>query len=353
MTLGITPFLAGIVLAGAAPTAEVSILAGGRTAPESALNLVLGGEADEGFEPAGLSVILVDVEQNWPSGLWLGGNLGTWGYFPEQEVSTFDVGTRLGFGQDFGPAFRYDLAGRLDLERVPWLRAASNDRAELLSAFTLFNGFHGIELSGVGLARRFPDASQLNFYTTELGLGYWREPLSGPFRMSFGGALQANWGEGEEFELSEARGFQGRLRGEVGLGLEHWDLSLGYRLYRAVGGEPDDDAYSLFTAIGDYTDDADALSGGGFIQHRVDIAAAWSHDPWRLRASALGRYRDPLANGGSYHQYSRTTHANLELRRAVASTWDLLGAIGISSVVLVNQTGYTDVYGWLGVSWKN
>src|SRR6185295_1534677 len=70
-----------------------------------------------------------------------------------------------------------------------------------------------------------------------------------------------------------------------------WSVVLEHRLIVAAEGESEDATQPLFTPLGAYSDDVDALSGGGFVQNRVDLSAAWVHGPWTATASTSLRLR--------------------------------------------------------------
>ncbi len=64
-------------------TAELSLLGGGRSAPETALELP--GEWDGELDPGVLGALALDLDGSWTSGLWLGGSAAAWGYLPDPE----------------------------------------------------------------------------------------------------------------------------------------------------------------------------------------------------------------------------------------------------------------------------
>ncbi len=169
------------------------------------------------------------------------------------------------------------------------------------------------------------------------------ESTDSPVRAELGSSLQLNAGAG--VELGDDIGTQVRGVAGVGLTAGNADVMLRYRPIVARAGEDDDDTVRpQFTSLGDYTEDADAVSSGGFVQHRLEMNAAWVAGPWTARTGALGRLR-------SGEGLVRTGHAHIGLDRTVGDRWMVTGTVGATAVELGSGVAFVDVYGWVGVRW--
>jgi hypothetical protein len=155
---------------------------------------------------------------------------------------------------------------------------------------------------------------------------------------------------GPNSQFLGATGSQLRAVAEGGLSNRNWDLQFGYRLYVAQGGQAEQALRPQFTPLGNYSDDADALSAGGFVQHRVDLSGAFEMDEWTFRFSALGRLRQgrPTLTTGSF---ARTGHAHFTTQRDLVEHLALSFTTGVSAAA-TGASAYTDAYAWFGLHWQ-
>ena len=347
MSAALSPLLLAGLLAAADTGGSVTLLVGSRTAPEAALEI---GEDEFGeVEPAAMGVLLVDGSASFESGLWMAGAAELWTYVPEAEATVFRLSPGVGWGSGVGSKGYFDVAGRYDLVIVPGISEASSGRGELLVGGSRQLGVsHTLLLSVQGIDRRYPNAVELGFTSGEFKLGISGQTELGRLRYGVSGGAQSNLGYVmEDTELEGVFGWQVRARFEAGVSAGAWDLDLGYALYLATAGDDDDIARAQFTLIGAYADDADAVSSGGFSQHRTNVSVAWTSDPWVLTATALGRVRvnssEAVGDG-----VSQTIHAQVGARRPVRGMEGQI-ATGVSAVSFTSGLGYTDVYGWVGL----
>ncbi|MEQ1508687.1 MAG: hypothetical protein ABMB14_41050, partial [Myxococcota bacterium] len=156
--------------------------------------------------------------------------------------------------------------------------------------------------------------------------------------------------QGSTVDGASVVGQQVRGTADLGWSIRRCELWTTYRIIRATDGGAEPTERAQFTPIGDYSSDADALSAGGFLQHRLELGVSAEVAAWTVRASALGRLR--IADHQAQPSYGRTLHLQLDLERAVGARTAVLGALGGSGVRLDDGQAFTDVYGWLGLSWR-
>jgi hypothetical protein len=173
-------------------------------------------------------------------------------------------------------------------------------------------------------------------------------------RGGLGAAWQANqgWTIAADGTLDRSTGTQLRAEAEIGLATRQVDVWIRYRPIAAYEGDYAEAAQPQFTPIGEYADDADALSAGGFFQHRVDAEVSYESKGWTMGAEGLVRLRESQP-GDLAASFAQTIHGQLSVERAIgAKEWSWVGVLGVSSAELVDGRSYVDVYGWLGAEWK-
>jgi len=211
----------------------------------------------------------------------------------------------------------------------------------------------GIELTVLGLDRHYPRQPAWSLRSAEAGLAWHHASADQPAWWRLQASVQGNQGTnlGTNGSQHDAMGAQTRALLEGGVMGRRWDVQLGYRLYLARGGQVEEATRSQFTPLGFYSDDADALSAGGFVQHRLDLAGALELDDWTVQLSGLGRLRqsDPDVATASY---ARTLHSHLTARRELRDGLALSLTAGVSGAETVHERSYTDLYGWLGLHWS-
>jgi hypothetical protein len=337
-------WLVMIPLARAGAEIEGTVLAGGRTAPESTIPLPSAFETT--IEPSGLGAAIVDARVGRSTGAWAQAGLSLWAYAPESEATLLAGGPAIGWTGSSDAVVRFDLAARYDLQAYPNLDASSSGRGEALARGA--RRWQRWALSGfaLGVDRRFAGAGVTDFTTGELGavLGFHG---SGPLAIDVGVSGQVNQAEGVGSDGPV--GGQGRSLVRVRLGGDEWHVVLEHRLIVAAEGEIETETQPLFTPLGDYSDDVDALSGGGFVQNRVDLSAAWVHGPWTATASTILRLRDAEPEE-LQAAYGRAIQGRLEGRRAFSDRLDGFASVGVGSATLAGSEAYTDTSAWIGVT---
>lgn len=332
----------------AGTTTELSLLAGARSAPEAGIERPEEWEIE--VDPAVFSALLGELGASGDDGAWVALQLGAWGFVPEGEASRLLLEPRGGWFGVWDSGLELDLAARITVDSVVYEPLASSTRNEALADLGLRRGPLHLELSAVGIERTYPRAPTWSFRSQETRLDAEVE-LGALVRLELGLAGQLNQGSTLDAadRVQQARGRQLRLQGALGLGGRRGELGLRYRYYAAEEGELDDAVRAQFTPIGAYSDDADALSAGGFTQHRLQLTGAWEPaDGWLAALSALARFRDsPNAVRASFDQ---TLHGQASLERELGETWSLSATGGTSSARLVDGQRYLDVYGWLGLT---
>ena len=183
------------------------------------------------------------------------------------------------------------------------------------------------------------------------GVGWrWEHGL---VRGELGAAWQANqgWTIAADGTLDRSTGTQLRADVELGVATRQVDLWIRYSPIAAYEGDYAEAAQPQFTPIGEYADDADALSAGGFFQHRVDVRATYESKGWTVGAEGLVRVRESQP-GDLAASFARTIHGQLSFERAFEpKDWSWVGVLGVSTAELVDGRSYADVYGWLGARW--
>jgi hypothetical protein len=324
-----------LIVRAQAADAHLDAITGVRTAPDAALEHPVEWQPE--FEPTVVGALMGGVLAS--RGKWWGSLEGAaWGVLPELDGVLFSAGARGGAGLEAGD-LRLEVAGRYDLQSYPFARPATSGRAEGFALTSLSLGAWVPELSLEAIDRRYPFEPDWSFTTAESAVGLAWRPERGWARVALGG--QVNQG-------ADDLGTQLRATAELGWGAARWDLFTRYRLMDARAGDPDDASRSRFTPLGDYSADADALSAGGFVQHRLELGGSAEAGEWLLRASALGRLRLTGAQGA----YDRTLHAQLDLERELSERVSAVGTLGSSAVGLVGGKGFLDVYAWAGLSWR-
>lgn len=338
-----------IAAAAATTTAEVSALVGVRGNAESTLEQPQGTDIGN-LEPSGTAAVLGDVRQGWKSGLWISGSGEVWSYFPEPDPTLVRVIPALGGAFDLGPHGHLDLAGRYSLEAVPLRTGRTNGRAEATVQTGFYAGTHTIDLLATGVSRDWFDLPAWSFRTGEVGLLWAWQPSAFRFGGRATGQYNAGWTVNAAGGVDAALGQQLRLGASAGWTGGAWDVGVEYRVYLADEGEAEDAARPQFTPVGDYDDDADALSAGGFTQHRVGLTANGKFGAWTLDTSLLARIRVNPPNQASA-ALARTFHADFDLGRNLSGPWSLHGVAAISTLGLPNGEASYDPAAWLMLWW--
>lgn len=332
--------LAAAALAG---EGHVDVLAGVRTAPDAALEQPSEWEYE--VEPTAVAAVVAGWRST-PSAAWWGLEGGAWGMVPEEDASLLTVGPRAGVGASAGAA-RLELAGRYDAQWFPASSETSSGRAEALVEGKVEVGALTPELGVTGIDRHYPFQTEWSFRTFEPHLALTGQTADGRLRLRGTGGFQWNRGFSSG-TATPAGGAQIRLGAELGLAGRRGELWGRYVLIEAWDGSEQPAARPVFTPVGDYAEDADALSGGGFLQHRVELGASAEVGAWTVRGSALARLRE--ADAVDLASFERTVHGQLDVRRELSERLTGIGTVGASGASLVSGTSYIDVYGWAGVS---
>jgi hypothetical protein len=325
----------GWVGAAWAADGHLDALVGSRTEPDAALEQPTEWEPE--VEPAAVGGLVGAVTAT-AGPVWGGAEGSAWGFLPEGDAGVLALGPRAGIGGDAGPA-RLELAARYDAQWYPLTSRATNGRAEGLGSASLELGAVAPGITVQGIDRRYVEP-RWSFSSAEGDVQVRVDPEGQPV-----------WGRavvgGQVNQSQDVGGSQLRVRLELGFSARHWNLTGGWQWIDAFQGERDDVQRSLFTPLGDYVEDADAVSNGGFVQHRVDLGGSGQVGPWVVRGSALGRYRT-YANG----THDATVHAQVDLERQIADPWRGLLTVGASSVQLAAGARYLDLYGLAGISYR-
>ena len=327
---------------------EIEVIAGGRSAPEATVEVP---ETVNDLEPAALVAVAGRVETDPGEGFWARADGSLWA-LTEDDARLVEVRPALGWGAR-GHAVGSELAASFQGQAYPWNTAASNGRTEAFADGNVTAGDHRFDLSVLGIDRRYPWQQEWGFSTVQPGIGWRWEP--GLVRGAVGAAWQGNagWTIASDGSLDRSTGTQLRAEIELGVATRRWDVWARYAPIRAYEGDYAYAAQPQFTPIGDYQDDADALSAGGFFQHRLDATITWDSDPWTVRAEGLGRVRDS-ESGNPAASFSRTVHGQLSIDHVLAARspdWSWVAVLGVSAAELVDGRHYTDVYGWAGARW--
>ena len=329
MILFILPALAG-------PTVDATLLAGARTAPESAIQVPSAWEGQ--FEPSGLLSGELRARFGKTEGPWARLAVGGWGYAPDLDASLATGGLGLGWSGKSGPS-DLAIAGRYEGQVFPALMDATNGRSELIARARRDAPKWGIGGQLTAVDRRFVGAA--GFTTAELGATLSLSP----------GAWGVDLGLSGQGNLTGAGpiGAQGRTLERLRVGGASWRLALEHRLVWAFEGEVEEETRAAFTPIGDYADDVDALSGGGFLQNRVGLSGAVTAGAWTVSAGGFGRVRSADEGEESAVSFVRTWSGQARVERRMSPTVSLFVAGGAASATLGTGVGYLDGFGWLGV----
>lgn len=325
---------------------ELEALVGARTAPDAALEQPSEWEPE--VEPTFLTALVARVRSSRGEAWW-GIEGSAWGTAPEPDASLFGVVPRAGIGASSGPA-RLELAARYDAQLYPWAPDATNGRAEGLLKGSVRAGSLEPQVTVEAIDRHYPFETVWSFRTVEPGLGLGFRSTDQRFRGRLAGSWQLNQGASEEGRA--VTGAQLRGTADLGWSARRWEAWTTYRIIRAMGGGVADPASrALFTPIGDYSADADALSAGGFWQHRLELGASAAVGEWTVRTSALGRLRESETQGEPLRSYGRTLHGQVDLERELGDRTRGLVTVGGSGVRLDDGKAFTDIYAWVGLSW--
>ena len=339
-----------IAAAWAGGTAEVGVLAGVRGNAESTLEQPEAATLDA-LEPSATVAILAEGRWRWKSGLWLAGSGEAWTYLPEPDPTLLRVVPALGGTFDVGKSGHLDLAARYSLESVPVRPDRTNGRAEATLRVAGDLGAHRLGLVAVGVSRDWFELPAWSFRTVEGGLVWDWQPSA--FRLGARATGQLNAGSTVNASggLDPATGQQLRLGASGGWTGRGWDLGLEYRLYLADEGQVEDAARPQFTPVGDYDDDADALSAGGFTQHRLGFTANGRlGTAWTLDVDLLARVRvnEP---GQATAAFARTFHAGVDIGRTISGPWSLHGVGAVTTLDLPSGGATYDPSAWVLVRW--
>jgi hypothetical protein len=336
-----------VLVALARARGEVEVIAGGRSAPEASVEVP---ENVNDLEPAALIAVAGRVETKPGEGFWARSDGALWA-LTENDARLIEVRPALGWGA-FGQTLGSELAATWQGQVYPWNMDASSGRTEAFADGNATAGEHRFDLSVLGIDRRYPWRKEWGFSTVQPGVGWHWE--HGAVRGAIGAAWQGNvgWTITSDGSLDRSSGTQLRGEVELGIAMRRIDVWARYAPIRAYEGDDSDAAYPQFTPIGEYSDDADALSAGGFFQHRIDTTITWQSELWKVRAEGLGRIRESQP-GDPAASFSRTVHGELSVDRALAQSpeWSWVAVLGVSAAELVDGRGYTDVYGWAGARW--
>ncbi len=337
LLLGVAPAWA----AATPPTTEATVLAGGRTAPESAIRIPSGFEG--GFEPSALLAVDVRVRFGAERGPWARLAAGSWAYAPDVDASEIHGGGAAGW-----TGTRAELAGRYDVAWFPLLTEASNGRAEVMGRVRLGDDPWALTPSVTLVDRRYINGGAADYSTGEAGaVGSYTAAAGARIDVGLSGQVNAAGGIGANGPL----GAQGRSLVRLSLNGTRWRVSAEHRFILAAEGETEVTAPALYTLVGDYDDDVDALSGGGFTQHRVGVSGAVEAGAWTVSAGGLARLRaaseEELAAA-----YGRSVAGQIRLDRRFGAALTGFASLGVSTASSPGRPGYLDAWGWAGVTWR-
>lgn len=339
-----------ITVALAGSTAEVGVLTGVRGNAESTLEQPQAVSIAN-LEPSATVAVLGEARIRWKSGIWLATSGEAWTYIPEPDPTLLRAVPALGGTFNWGTFSHFDAAARYSLEAVPFYTDRANGRAETTAKVGLDIGAHRMDLIALGVSRDWFDLPAWSFRTAELGVCWAWQPSAFRLGICATGQYNAGWTVNATNGLNAATGEQLRLGTSGGWTSHGWDLSLEYRLYLADEGNVEDAARPQFTPVGEYDDDADALSAGGFTQHRFGLSLNGSFaEVWTLNASLLTRLR--LNEPKQFTSVlSRTFHADLNIGRSLGGPWSVHGVAGITTLDLPDGEASYDPSGWLLLQW--
>jgi hypothetical protein len=337
--------LIAIAAAQAGATLEGTAVGGARAAPESGIPLPAEWESNP--ETSALAAVLLDARFTGVHGPWAAVALDVWAYAPETEATLVDAAPALGWRGSPTAPWRLETAVRYDLEWFPNLESSSSGRADALARIVrpLKNGT--LAPDALVVDRRFSGTSLTDFSTGELGcLRRWTagRGVQPEVRVAVQGNAAGALGS------VEATGLQERTAVGVSIAREHWELALEHRLILAQGGEIESERQPIFTPSGEYSDDVDALSAGGFVQNRLDLSGAWIRGPWRASMSLLGRFRSTQEEEELQYAYGRAIQGRIEARRELGSGIEIVANGGIVRAASAVDA-YTDGWLWAGIAW--
>ena len=340
----VLPTLFFVALVASGPQLDVTVRGGGRTAPESAVE---GPEPDEGAEPAALLSGDVSLAERLDSGLSLGIGGSFWIYAPEPDVDVFRLEPWVGYAPERTDDHRFTptLAARYRWESFPWVTTASSGRGEVLLGGHVGAPRRTWALSVQGIDRRYFDGHVLDFRAASAGVEV--PLLPDPSRARLGLWVSGQVNEALSPLAEERLGWQGRVGAQGSLPLRRATLGFSYRFYLAAGGEGEGATRRQFDPFGDYADDADALSVGGFTQHRLQLDGSAFVGPWTLGLFAMSRVR---SGEGGESTFALTLHTHGTVSRQIGRGVEAGLSLGVSDVRYADGGGFTDVYGWLGLS---
>lgn len=321
---------------------ELEALLGARTAPDAALEQPSEWEPE--LEPVAVGALLArHLHLGTP--VWYGVDATAWVTAPEADATLLALGPRGGWSGST-ERWRAELAARVDGQLYPAVSGTSNVRAEALArgarTWDAFETALGVE----GVDRAYGERAW-SFQTVEPGL---TAAAGRSVRVVAGASVQGNQGRQlTDAGSSRVQGGQVRLVAELHATTPHLAAWGAYRLVDAWGGGVQVASRPVFTPVGDYSDDVDALSAGGFLQHRAELGASVDREPWTASLSVLGRLRDATFDDpGSYR---RTIHGQAVVGRELGEAWSARLTAGCSGAELQSGAGYLDVYAWVGLVW--
>ncbi len=333
--------IAAWIWSGGATAAEghLDLFAGGRTAPDAALEQPSEWEPE--IEPSALAAIVGSV-QSFHGEAWWGVDGQAWGVAPEADATLLGLGPRAGIGAGAGKA-RFELAGRYDAELYPVIIDPTNGRAEALASGAVDLGTARPFLLAEGVVRTYFVEEAWSFHAAQADGGI--ELAGDSARVVFTGTWQINAGRDAIGEFVPGQ----QVRGTVDLGLSARNLEAfaSYQLIHAWNGAADEAARSQFTPLGSYSSDADALSAGGFLQHLGEIGCSAEVGGFTLRGSALARFRDADPGAASY---ANTLHGQVDVHHDLSERVIGIFTLGASAAEVVSGQSFVDLYGWVGVS---
>ncbi len=332
--------------------ARVETLVGGRTAPQVTSQGPAQLVTKDG--PAALAAVRAEVESEARRGVWVGAALESWAYLPDPELSLVRAEPRAGWTPALGALWRADLGARYALEGYPWSASLSSGRAEATAGVGPTVGPLKLGLEGSYVRRDFFGTPSWSFQMAEGGCRVSTAPSAGGLRASLRLSSQFNAGFTVDTagDSHPATGTQARGRADVGWTGGSVDLNVGWSIIRAWEGNVEDAARPQFTPIGQYADDTDALSAGGFVQNRFDLSMAWLPRPaWTLGLDGMLRLRttDPGQASGSL---ATSAHLQGRVERKLSDQLTLLGTAGLTHIELVTGSNALDLYGWTGLRWR-
>lgn len=342
-------WLVGVASAGT--TASIDGIVGARGDAEATLEQPTARE-DAPLEPSATAAVLAEVRRSWKSGPWLGVAGEAWTYLPEPSPTLLRVTPRGGLALSLGDRGHLDLGARYALEAVPLRPSLHSGRAEATAGAGLTLGDHALEVVATGVDRRWLGTPEWSFRTAEGAVTWGWQPSD--WRFGARAAAQANAGStvSSDGTLARATGYQVRLGASTGYTRGAVDVSVDYRVYLSKEGQVGDAVRPQFTPVGEYDDDADALSAGGFVQHRLSAALGATFGRWDLTADALGRVRINQA-GQPAAALSRTAHVAADLGRDLGhGGLQVHAVLGVSAFGTPSGAGALDPYGWVGVRWR-